>query len=155
MVKTSKPGKWMVLMLALVVWCIGCSDNDSSGPVQGSSNGDFTRTPESEIQGRIEAIKRLLTKDMYDVIFSGSRNNTSCREVNRAELGLPDTPNGQWYYTYDNLIKEMAEWKEFANEKDENRNKLEIAAAIRLLGLHAIHLGTTRMGFLCLQMFRS
>lgn len=123
-----KQWKWTPLMICLAVWCLGCSDDDSShGPLT-SSTGDFTRTPEWEIQGRIEALKRLLSEKTYEVITSGSRNNQDCWERNREALGLPDEPNGQWYYTYDNLIKGMADWKEFANEEDENRNKLEIAA---------------------------
>ncbi|MFH1481838.1 MAG: chitinase [Pseudomonadota bacterium] len=43
-------------------------------------------------------------------------------------MDLSDLPNGQWYYTYDNLIRGMAQLKEFANEGDENTKKLEIAA---------------------------
>jgi hypothetical protein len=125
--KKIKQGKWVMLMLALAVWCPGCSDNDGSTT---SSNllGNFHPTPDSELQARIAALKKLLPEETYHVIISGSRNNQACRESNREALGLPDTPNGQWYYTYQNLIEGMAEWKEFANEGDENTRKLEIAA---------------------------
>jgi chitinase len=125
--KKFKQGKWVMLVLALAVWCVGCSDHDSS---TGPSNmlGDFHPTPDGEIQARITELKLLLPEETYNTITQKSRNNPECKEDNRAQLGLPDSPNGQWYYTYDNLIRGMAEWEEFANEGDENTRKLEIAA---------------------------
>lgn len=65
---------------------------------------------------------------IYNTITEKSRDNAACREANRAERGLPDTPNGQWYYTYDNVIAGMAELEHFAGEGDENTRKLEVAA---------------------------
>ncbi len=125
--KKFKQEKWVMLMLALMVWCVACSDHDSS---TGPSNlvGDFDPTPAGEIQARIAELKLLLPEETYDIITKKSSNDPRCKEANRAQLGLPDSPNGQWYYTYDNLIRGMAEWKEFANEGDENTRKLEIAA---------------------------
>ncbi|MBU0732644.1 MAG: hypothetical protein KKG10_00655 [Proteobacteria bacterium] len=71
---------------------------------------------------RIEDLKRLLPVETYNTITAGSHNNPGCRERNREQLDLSDLPNGQWYYTYDNLIRGMAQLKEFANEGDENTN---------------------------------
>lgn len=130
--KRFKVGKWMMLMLALAVWCAGCSDNGgSSSPPK--LLRDFHRTPDSELQARIDDLKKLLPEATYNTITDKSRNNPDCWERNWEELGLrnpkeKDGLNGQWYYTYENLIQGMAEWKEFANEGDENTRKLEIAA---------------------------
>ena len=77
---------------------------------------------------RIEELKALFPETIYNTITSNSRNNVLCKESNRVQLGLPDLPNGQWYYTYDNLIKGMAQQDKFANVGDENTRKLEIAA---------------------------
>jgi len=119
-------GIWVILAFALAVWCIGCSDNDNS--ITSEQGGDFTHTPEADVQARIEDLKRLLPEATYDTITAGSRNNDDCWERNREQLDLSDLLNGQWYYTYDNLIRGMAQLEEFANEGDENTRKLEIAA---------------------------
>ena len=97
-------------------------------PPRQNRRGDFHHTPTADEQKRIEDLKRLLREGTYYTITEKSRNNVNCREGNREQLGLSDLPNGQWYYTYDNLIKGMAELMEFANEGDENTKKLEIAA---------------------------
>jgi len=105
---------------------MGCSgDDDSTTSEQG---GDFHPTPEGDMQARIKALEDLLPKEVYHTITEKSRDDERCREGNREKLGLPNSPNGQWYYTYENLIKGMAELEEFANEGDENTRKLEIAA---------------------------
>ncbi len=119
-------GVWLILALALVVWCMGCSDNDNS--ITSEQGDDFHHTPPADVQTRIEDLKTLLEEKDYNTITAGSRDNNLCKERNRGELGLPDVPNGQWYYTYENLIKGMAEWEEFANVGDDNVKKLEIAA---------------------------
>ena len=114
-----------MLALALAVWCMGCgSENNDS--TTSEESGDFTLS--TNVQKRIEELKRLLPEETYNTITAGSRDNDLCRESNREQLGLSDLPNGQWYYTYDNLIKGMAQFEEFANEGDENTRKLEIAA---------------------------
>ena len=126
MICNSFKGKLVLLALALAVLCMGCSgDDDSTTSEQG---GDFTQTPEGDIPERIANLKLLLPEEVYNTITDKSRNDPRCRESNRKELGLPDSPNGQWYYTYENLIKGMAELEEFANEGDDNTKKLEIAA---------------------------
>jgi len=105
---------------------MGCSgSNDSTSSEQG---GEFTHTPPGDIPERIEALEKLLPEEVYNTITEKSRDDERCKESNREQLGLPDSPNGQWYYTYENLIKGMAELEEFANEGDENTRKLEIAA---------------------------
>jgi len=126
--KKFKQGKWVMLMLALAVWCIGCSGSGSDDSTSSEQGGEFHPTPPEDVQARIEDLKLLLPEETYNIITEKSRNDPRCRERNREELDLPDKPNGQWYYTYENLIKGMAEWKEFANEGDENTRKLEIAA---------------------------
>ncbi len=127
--KKFKQGKWVMLMLALAVWCAGCSDHDGS-TILSKLLANFHPTPDSELQARIDALKSLLPEETFNIIFAKSQDNENCRESEqtRAQLGLGDLPNGQWYYTYDNLIKGMAKWKEFANVGDDNTNKLEIAA---------------------------
>ncbi len=130
--KKFKQGKWVMLMLALAVWCAGCSDHDGSTTLS-KLLANFHPTPPSELQARIDALKKLLPESMYNTITEKSRNNKDCWERNWDKLGLPnpeekDGLNGQWYYTYENLIQGMAEWKEFANEGDENTRKFEIAA---------------------------
>jgi hypothetical protein len=122
-----KPWRWMVLMLVAALWCAGCSDHGDSGSTSSTLLGNFHPTPNSELQARIDALKKLLPEETFDIITAGTRE-VDCREVNRETLGLPEEPNWQWYYTYENLIRGMAEWKEFANEGDENTRKLEIAA---------------------------
>jgi hypothetical protein len=117
---------WVIFALAIAVWCIGCSESDES--TTSEQGGDFHHTPQTDLQARIEELKRLLPEGAYDTITEKSRDNQLCRESNRQQLGLSELPNGQWYYTYDNLIKGMAELMEFANEGDENTKKLEIAA---------------------------
>ena len=119
-------GIWVMLALALAVWCIGCSGSDDS--TTSEQGGDFHHTPAEDVSARIEELKLLLPEETYNTITAESRDNPGCRESNREQLGLSDLPNGQWYYTYDNLIEGMAELKEFANEGDENTKKLEIAA---------------------------
>ena len=119
---------WVIFALAIAVWCIGCSGSDDS--TTSEQGGDFHHTPQANLQAKIEDLKRLLPEEAYDTITEKSRDNPACREGNRDEFVPPlsDKPNGQWYYTYENLIKGMAELMEFANEGDENTKKLEIAA---------------------------
>ena len=117
---------WVILALAVAVWCIGCSDSDDS--TTSEQGDDFHHTPPADVQTRIEDLKTLLEEKDYNTITAESRDNNLCKERNRGELGLPDVPNGQWYYTYENLIKGMAEWEEFANVGNDNVKKLEIAA---------------------------
>ena len=119
-------GVWLILALALAVWCMGCSGSDDS--TTSEDEGNFHHTPEGDMEARIKALKDLLPEEVYDTITEESRDSELCREGNREQLGLSDKPNGEWYYTYENLIKGMAELKEFANEGDENTRKLEIAA---------------------------
>ena len=119
-------GRLVLLALALAVLCMGCSGGDDS--TTSEQGGDFTHTPTADVTARIEDLKLLLPEEAYDTITEKSRDSQLCRERNREQLDLPDSPNGQWYYLYKNLIKGMAEWKEFANEGDENTRKLEIAA---------------------------
>lgn len=126
MICSSFKGIWVILAFALGVWCIGCSDNDNS--ITSEQGDDFHHTPPADVQARIEDLKRLLPEETYDTITAGSRNNDDCWERNREQLDLSDLLNGQWYYTYDNLIRGMAQLEEFANEGDENTRKLEIAA---------------------------
>jgi len=115
----------LVTVLFLVVCCIGCG---SSSTVSDDGD-DFTVATVAEQQSREGALKLLFTEDVYNTITAESRNNLNCRETNREELGLSDLPNGEWYYTYDNLIAGMAKLEEFASDgADENTNKLEIAA---------------------------
>jgi hypothetical protein len=110
-----------ILIVASVVLCAGCGSSTGN-----TSGDDFTHS--TNVDQRIEQLKTLLPEAIYDTITAGSRDNILCREDNRATLGLSDLPNGQWYYTYDNLIAGMAELEQFANEGDENTKKLEIAA---------------------------
>jgi hypothetical protein len=124
--KKFKQGRWVMLMLALAVWCMGCSGSDDS--TSSEQGYDFHHTPGADLQARIEALKKLLPEATYNTITAGSRDSQLCRESNRQQLGLSELPNGQWYYTYENLIKGMAQLEEFANGDDENTNKLEIAA---------------------------
>ena len=119
-------GIWVILAFSIAVWCIGCSGSDDS--TSSEDGDDFTHTPTADIDERIKNLKRLLPEATYTIITEGSRNLQACRESNRENLGLSDEPNGQWYYTYENLIKGMAQWEEFANEGDDNTKKLEIAA---------------------------
>ena len=126
--------KCMTLLLTLVLWCVGCSGDDSSSTNASSDNqGEFTHVLLGSplYEERREELKEFFTKDMFDTIFAGSHDNLSCREKEeiRKKLDLPeDKANGQWYYTYDNLIGGMSQWKEFAGEGDANTRKLEIAA---------------------------
>jgi len=115
--------KLAILMLALGFLCTGCND-DASSTVE--ETGNFTLSANQE--QKIEDLKKLFPQSIYDTITAGSRNNLDCREHNREQLGLSELPNGQWYYTYDNLIQGMARLEQFANEGDENTRKLEIAA---------------------------
>jgi hypothetical protein len=131
--KKFKQGKWVMLILALAVWCVGCSD-DNGSTTSSKLLSDFHPTPDSELQAKIDALKLLLPESTYNIITEKSRNNPDCWERNWDKLGLPDPKeanglNGQWYYTYENLIQGMAEWKEFASKDlPENTRKLEIAA---------------------------
>ncbi len=117
---------WAILALAGAVWCIGCSGSDDS--TTSEQGDDFHHTPPGDVQARIEDLKRLLPEETYDKITAKSRDNSVCVERNREQLDLPGSPNGEWYYTYENLIKGMAELVEFADDGDENTKKLEIAA---------------------------
>ena len=119
-------GRWVILAFGLAVWCMGCSGSDDSTTSQ--QGDDFHRTPPADVQARIEDLKKLLPREVYDTITAGSRNNEQCWDRNRDILGLPRELNGQWYYTYDNLIEGMAQLDEFANDGDQNTKKLEIAA---------------------------
>lgn len=138
--KKCKQGNWVMLMLALAVWCVGCSDHDSS---TGHSNqpNNFDPTPLWQIDQRKKDLMRFLPKETYDKITEGTKK-CDCREKNRVELNLPDKPNWEWYYTYENLIEGMAKWEEFAAEGDDNTRKLEIAAFLANIaqetGTHAI-----------------
>jgi len=65
-------GRWVMLALALAVWCMGCSGSDDS---TSSQQGDyFQRTPEGDMQARIEDLKRLLPEETYETITERSRN---------------------------------------------------------------------------------
>lgn len=128
MICNSFKGRWMILAFALAIWCTGCSGSyDSTTSEQGD---DFHHTPPEDVPARIEDLKRLLPVETYNTITAKSSENLDCRERNRDEFVPPlsELPNGQWYYTYDNLIRGMAQLEEFANEGDENTRKLEIAA---------------------------
>jgi hypothetical protein len=121
--KTFDKKRCFVVLFAIILCCVGCG---SSGDIA-SDDDDFDVT--TDLQGREDALKLLFTEAMYTTITEKSRNNQSCKESNRAALGLSDLPNGQWYYTYDNLIAGMAKMENFGTESgDENTNKLEIAA---------------------------
>ena len=119
---------WVILALAVAVWCIGCSGSDDSTTWE--QGDDFEPTPPGDVPSRIKDLKRLLSEETYNIITSESRDNPECIEANRGQFDPPldKRPNGQWYYTYENLIKGMAKLEEFANEGDENTRKLEIAA---------------------------
>ncbi len=127
--KKFKQGKWVMLMLFLAVWCVGCSDHDGSGSTAPSNqHGDFDLTPLYDIDARIKELKRLLPEETYNFITAGTRLENNCIEDNREALGLPNEPNWEWYYTYENLIEGMAKWEGFAAEGDDDTKKLEIAA---------------------------
>ena len=122
----SHMSRWFLFIFIIAIPCAGC-DSGTAGTV--SDDDDFAVATVEEQQSREAALKLLFTEDMYNTITAESRNNMNCREANRADLGLPDLPNGEWYYTYDNLIAGMAKLEEFASDgADENTNKLEIAA---------------------------
>jgi basic endochitinase B len=118
----NKPHKTVyITIFSLIFYLASCGSSDDD---------DFRRT--LNLEQRKEILKQLFTEAMYNTITAESRNNVACKESNRAEL-LPEDvqnlPNGQWYYTYENLITGMAEMEDFATESDdENINKLEIAA---------------------------
>ncbi len=119
--------KWMVVTLCILFCGVGCGSPGSTAPA--ASEDDFDVATAAEQQTRDAALRLLFTEDMYNTITAESRDNPNCKEANRVALGLSELPNGQWYYTYDNLIAGMAEMEEFASEgADENTNKLEIAA---------------------------
>lgn len=120
--------RFIVLSLILSFWSFGCGSGSEGADPASWETDDHDFTLSTDLQARIDALKALLPESVYDTITADSRNNILCREENRTELGLPDTPNGQWYYTYDNMIAGMARLEEFANEGDENTRKLEIAA---------------------------
>lgn len=108
----------------LTVICVGCgasSDNESSC-------GEYDFCLSTDVNKRVEELKRLLPESVYNEITKDSRNNVACKERNREALGLGNEINGKWYYTYDNVIKGMAQLEEFANYGDDNLKKLEIAA---------------------------
>ncbi len=132
--KRFKLWKWMMLLLPSALWCAGCSSGDSPSYNESLNNpGGFSHVLLGSplYEKRKEELRALFPKDMFDTIFAGSLNNPGCMEKAeiRKKLGLPENEtNGQWYYTYDNLIGGMAQWKEFAGEGNENTKKLEIAA---------------------------
>jgi len=108
------------LMAACFVSCGSSGTNDSIAD-------DFVLS--SDQDDREEILKSLFTEGVYLTITEKSRSDPRCKEANREELGLPDLPNGEWYYTYDNLIEGMATMEKFGTEsEDDNTNKLEIAA---------------------------
>jgi chitinase len=119
--------KILALLVALIFSQIACS---SSSSTPDNDNDDFVVT--TDLEGKKEILKRLFTEAMYNTITEKSRSLPNCVESNSAELLPKDVqglPNGQWYYTYDNLIAGMAKMENFATEsEDENINKLEIAA---------------------------
>lgn len=82
----------------------------------------------SSYQGVGDDLTKLITEDQYNQITASSRNNAACREGNRKALGLSDSINGQWYYTYDNFIAAMRKVPNFAGKGDLNTRKLELAA---------------------------
>lgn len=117
--------RWLILLPLLALCCLGCTSSGTTAADDGDE--DFVVT--TNLQGREEALRLLFPEAVYNTITKESRNNTACRESNREALGLSDLPNGEWYYTYDNLIAGMARMEDFASEgADENTNKLEIAA---------------------------
>lgn len=121
-----RPLKDITLAAALIMIAVFCLTGCGSS---GNTNDDDDFEVTTGLQAREDALKLLFTEAMYNTITEKSRNNESCRESNRAELGLSDLPNGQWYYTYDNLIAGMAKMEKFGTESDnENTNKLEIAS---------------------------
>lgn len=123
-----KQGIWVVLILALTVWCVGCSDDDDPGSTTSSNQPyDFDPTPLWGVNERKKELMRLFPEEIYNEITAGTRK-WQCREHNWEELGLPASPNLEWYYTYENLIEGMAKWQEFAAQGDDNTKRLEIAA---------------------------
>ncbi len=128
MIRKNFKGIWVILAIGLTVWCIGCSGSDDS--TTSEQGGNFHHTPQTDLQAKIEELKRLLPEGAYDTITEKSSDSQLCRESNRDEFDPPLSalPNGQWYYTYDNLIEGMAQLREFADQGDENTRKLEIAA---------------------------
>ena len=118
-------GGCLVVAFLLVVCCIGCGSASNTAADDGED--DFVLA--SDQQGRDAALRLLFPESIYNTITEKSRDNAGCKESNAASLGLPAEPNGQWYYTYENLIAGMAEMENFATESDDdNINKLEIAA---------------------------
>jgi chitinase len=116
----------VVFSLLLALCFAGCGS--SSGDV----DDDFIVATTEEQGAREEVLKLLFTETVYNTITKESRTNKACRESNREQL-LPEEvwelANGEWYYTYDNLIAGMAKMEDFGTESaDENINKLEIAA---------------------------
>ncbi len=121
----------VTLALVLAVWLTGCSGSDStSSNAVVDGNGFQLITSKTRLQERVNHLKALLPQETFNKIFAATQNDPQCREANRAQLGLPEEPNGQWYYTYENVIRAMAEWDKFAAEPkdDANIQKLEIAA---------------------------
>jgi basic endochitinase B len=109
----------------MAVLCFGCSaSSDNSGTCCGQD--DFMLS--ANVDKRVEELKRLLPEAAYNEITKASLGNILCRESNRMQLGLGNEINGKWYYTYDNIIRGMAQLEEFAKFGDDNLKKLEIAA---------------------------
>ncbi|MBC8419481.1 MAG: hypothetical protein H8E10_12875 [Desulfobacterales bacterium] len=128
-----KSWTWMMLIF-LVAWCPGCS-SDSNSNSSNSTNEpyDFDPTPTYLQQDRQTEIKKLFPKEIYDVLTKVSRTYPDCKEdAEIQENVIPEAfrgkPNGEWYYTYEQIVSAMAAFLEFANEGNENTKKLEIAA---------------------------
>ncbi len=118
--------RYFGVIFILVICCIcyiGCGSSDGT---TSDDDDDFAVT--TDLQGREDALKLLFTEAMYNTVTKESRNNASCKESSREALGLSELPNGECYYTYDNMIAGMAKMEDFASEGGENTNKLEIAA---------------------------
>ncbi len=120
---------YIILLSVLILNFIACGSLSSNNS---ESEDDFVVVTGAEETSREEILKSLFTEEMYNTITEKSQNNQACKESNRAELlpeGVQNLPNGQWYYTYENLIAGMAHMEGFgAASDDENINKLEIAA---------------------------
>ena len=128
---------WIVIsyLFIFLILGVGCSStrNNFESALEEEENSAGERdvevfTDSNELSQKREELQDLIPESVYDEITAESRNNTACREHNRAALGLSDEPNGEWYYTYDNMIAGMAALEVFANEGGENTRKMEIAA---------------------------
>ena len=101
--KISRRGLFALsLFLALGGLGSGCASTSAD-------EADFALATDDEQLTRIDDLKLLLPEATWNTITKESRDNAACRESNREALGLSDLPNGQWYYTYANVIAAMAE----------------------------------------------